>query len=156
MPHLPLYVPLIIRECIEDQNLLLGSWCVLRTEPNDPFVIGDAPVVTWERTDRNRLMFGQGFGRPNVEILLPLCPTACLHVLPAVERTRPVMNPVTLEVNMAEASFATQHCFTSICNSKLDETLQVHFGKTRLGVNAFTLRHRDLTDTMYDILMNQN
>jgi hypothetical protein len=138
----------------EDQNLLRGDWSILRTEPNDPFVIGDAPVVTWERIEKNTLMFGQGFGRPNVEALLPLSPTACLHVQPAVERTRPVMTPATVEVNIAEASFATQYCFTNIFSPKLDEMLQAHFGQTRLGVNAFTLRHRDFTNTMYDILMN--
>ena len=139
-----------------DQNLLHGHWGILRTTPDDPFVIGDTPVVTWERTDRNMLMFGQGFSRPNVEVLLPVSPNACLHVLPAVDRTRPIRTPATVEVNMAQASFATQHCFTNINSLKLDETLQANFGQTRLGVNAFTLRHRNLTNTMFDILMHQS
>jgi hypothetical protein len=139
-----------------DQNLLYGHWDILRTEPDEPFAIGDAPVVTWERTERNMLMFGQGFARPNVEVLLPVSPTSCLRVLPAVQRTRPVMPPATVEVNMAEASFATQYCFTNINSPKLDETLQRYFGQTILGLNAFTLRHRDFTNTMFNILMNRS
>jgi hypothetical protein len=140
----------------EDQNLLNGLWGILRATPDDPFVIGDAPVVTWERTEENTLMFGQGFARPNVEILLPVSPSACLHVLPAVQRTRPPRAPATAEVNMAQASFAMQHCFTNINSPKLDEILQAHFGKTILGTNAFTLNHRDFSSTMFDILMNQH
>jgi len=139
----------------EDDDLLFGHWGVLRTGPEDPFVIGDAPVVTWERAARNRLMFGQGFGRPNVEVLVPVCPTECIHVLPQVERTRSVLSPATLEVNMAQASFATRNCFTNVRSLTLDASLQEHFGRTRLGENAFTLGHIDYTNKLFDILMNQ-
>jgi hypothetical protein len=48
----------------------------------------DAPVVTMEQTEGNRLYFGIGFGRPNVEVFLPVSPTACIHVLPLVTCTR--------------------------------------------------------------------
>jgi hypothetical protein len=139
----------------EDVNLLNGHWDIVRTEPGDPFAIGDSPVVTWERTDRNKLMFGQGFARPNVEVFLPVAPTACLYVLPKVERLRALLPPHTVEINMAEASFATQHCFTNINSAKLDQVLQAEFSKTRLGVNAFTLNHRDFSNTMFEMLMNQ-
>ena len=139
----------------EDLNLLNGNWDVLRTEADDPFAIGDAPVVTWERTNRNTLVFGQGTARPNVEVFLPVAPTACLYLLPATERTRVVMRPQTVEINMAEASFATRHCFTNINSAKVDQLLQAQFSRTRLGVNAFTLNHRDFSNTMFEILMNQ-
>ena len=139
----------------EDVNLVTGQWEIVRTEPRDPFAVGDAPVVTWERTDRNTLMFGQGFARPNVEVFLPVAPTACLYVLPRVERMRAAVPPHVAEINMAEASFATQHCFTNINSAKLDQVLQSQFSKTRLGVNAFTLNHKDVSNTMFEFLMNQ-
>ena len=64
-----------------DEGMRNGEWQIIQAEPDKPFVIGDAPVVTWERTDDNALVYGQGFARPNVEVLLPALPTACLHVL---------------------------------------------------------------------------
>jgi hypothetical protein len=138
-----------------DETMAAGAWGIIRTEPDNPFVIGDAPVVTWERTDQNRLIYGQGFSRSNVEVLLPVSPTACLHVLPAVRRTRQPLTPATQEVNRAQASFATQHCFTNIHCDKLDSDLQPCFGRVRLGINAFSFRHRDFSDTMFNLLMNR-
>src|SRR5690242_250324 len=40
-----------------DERMLNAHWGVIHTEPDRPFVIGDAPVVTWERTVDNMLMF---------------------------------------------------------------------------------------------------
>jgi hypothetical protein len=138
-----------------DEKMAAGAWGIIRAEPDNPFVIGDAPVVTWERTDQNLLLYGQGFSRPNVEVVLPVSPTTCLHILPAVERKRQPMIPTTQEVNTAQASFATQHCFTNICSNSLDSVLQSCFGRVRLGINAFSVRHRDYSDTMFNLLMNR-
>lgn len=138
----------------EDGALLHGEWNILRTD-SDAFVIGDAPVVTWERTELNTLLFGQGFARPNVEVFLPVAPNACLYVLPAVKRTRMARCPHPTEINMAEASFATRRCFANINNAELDQLLQPHFGNTRLGETGFTLNHRDFRNTMFEILMSQ-
>lgn len=137
-----------------DETMLNGNWQLLHTLTMDPFVIGDAPVATWERTDRNFIVYGQGFWRPNVEVVLPISPIACLHILPAVQRTRRVITPTTQEVNAAQAAFSTNHCFTNIRNEALNATLQPHFGKAILGVTAFSVRHRNYTNTMFDILMN--
>ena len=71
-----------------DEDMVNGLWRILYTEPENPFVIGDAPVVTWERNERNFLIHGQGFGKPDVEAFLPVSPKACLHILPRVRRTR--------------------------------------------------------------------
>ena len=83
-----------------DEHMLNGEWNICRAEPDEPFVIGDAPVVTWERNERNILYFGQGFGRPNMEAFLPVSPTTGLHILPRVPRSRLVLMPATDEVNM--------------------------------------------------------
>jgi hypothetical protein len=131
-----------------------GRWDLLQTSAENPFVIGDAPVVTWVRTDQHVPRYGEGFSRPDVEVLFPLSPTACLHIQPAVPRTRRVMMPATEEVNMAQAAYATEHCFATIRSGALDAVLQPSFGRAILGVNAFSIRHRDYTNTIFDILMN--
>jgi len=136
-----------------DVNMLNGDWNTIHAEPDKPFVIGDAPVVTWERTEDNVLNFGQGFGRPNVEVLLPVSPTTCLHVLPRVARTTPVRMPSTTEVNMAQAAFATEHCFTSVLSREIDGILQPRFGTMRLGIDGFSVTHIDYRKVMFDILM---
>lgn len=138
-----------------DEEMLNGQWFIIHAEPDKPFVIGDAPVVTWERTENNILNSGQGFGRPNVEVFLPVSPTTGLHIHPRVPRTRQVLMPATDEVNMAQAMFATEHCFTNIGTRELDAKLQPHFGKTRIGIEGFSGRHIDYRKLMFDILMNQ-
>lgn len=139
----------------EDDNMLNGEWVIIHAEPDKPFVIGDAPVVTWERTEDNKLYFGQGFARPNVEVFLPISPTTGLHIKPRVPRSRPVLTPATAEVNMAQAMFATEHCFTSICSSELDAALQPHFGKMRIGIECFSVRHIDYKKLLFEILMGR-
>jgi hypothetical protein len=139
-----------------DVNMLNGDWGIIHAEPDKPFVIGDAPVVTWERTENNVLNFGQGFGRPNVEALLPVSPTTCLHVLPRVTRTRPVRMPATAEVNMAQAAFATEYCFTNVLSQEIDGILQQHFGTIPLGIDGFSVRHVDYKRVMFDILMGRH
>jgi hypothetical protein len=62
-----------------DEVLYGGDWHCLRAQPSNPFILSDAPVVTWERLDNGVFSYGQGFHRENVEVLLPVSPTACLH-----------------------------------------------------------------------------
>ena len=135
--------------------MLNGNWNLLHTNTAEPFVIGDAPVVTWERNERNFLIYGQGFSKPNVEAFLPISPIACLHIQPAVQRTRRILTPTTQKVNIAQASYASEYCYTNIHSDALNTMLQPHFGRTVLGVNAFSVRHRDYTKTMFEILMNR-
>jgi len=138
-----------------DEGIDNGQWNVMHTSPDTPFVIGDAPVVTWERNDQNVLIYGQGFSRPNVEVFLPVASTTCLHILPVVERTRKIAIPNVREVNHAQASFATKYCYTSIQSAELNSILQPHFSRSRLGITAFSVRHRDYSNTMFEILMNK-
>jgi hypothetical protein len=93
----------------------MGIGGVLRAEADKPFVTGDAPVVSRERSDDDRLHFGLVFARPNVEVLLPVSPTAGLHVLPRAERSGPLLAPSVFEANMAQAALAREHCFTNDC-----------------------------------------
>lgn len=137
-----------------DDKMHNGDWGIVHTEPDKPFVIGDAPVVTWERTEDNVLQFGQGVARPNVEIFLPVSPTAGLHILPRVPGSRPVLKPATEEVNMAQAMFATEHCFTNMCSPDFDAS-QPHFGKMRIGIEGFSVRHIDYKKLLFDILMGR-
>lgn len=138
-----------------DELLVNGSWGVIRTYPENPFVIGDAPVVTWRREKNNILRHGLGFGEPNVEAFLPVSPLACLHMLPDVQRNAAVMKPSVAEINVAQASFASEYCFTNLRSEKLNELLQPHFNVSKVGVNVFTIRHRSYVETMFRILMNR-
>jgi hypothetical protein len=138
-----------------DETMLNGTWGIMTTDAEHPFVIGDAPVVTMERTEGNRLYFGIGFARPNVEVFLPVSPSACIHVLPQVARTRQPLPPSPVEVNMAQAAFATKHCFGSINSPETDAILQPQFGTIRLGDTGFNTRHIDHNQVLFDILMGQ-
>ncbi len=139
-----------------DENMLNWHWDILRAAPDKPFVIGDAPAVTWERSDSNMLHFGLGFARPNVEAFLPVSPTACLHVLPRVKRTRQPLAPSVVEVNMVQAALAAECCFTNICSAEIDAILQPHFGTIRIGIEGFSVRHIDYKKLMFDILMGRH
>jgi Protein of unknown function (DUF4238) len=135
-----------------DEGLLNGEWNTLHTTPDDPFVIGDAPVVTWERTDRPPLLYGQGFNKPDVEVFLPISPVACLHMLPQVQRTRRVVTPTTLEVNLAQAAFASDFCYTNQLSDTLDAALKPYFGIAKIGTTAFSIRRREYQQTLFEIL----
>jgi len=137
-----------------DERLLTGQWNFLRTVPDNPFVISDAPVVTWERLVDGTISYGLGFHRPNVEVFLPISPLVCLHILPNVERTRQVVSASVPEINAAQAAFASRYCFTDRNIPELDQALQPVFGMAELGVKSFTVWHRNYDESIYAILMN--
>jgi hypothetical protein len=137
-----------------DEKLLRGSWNYLRTVPTDPFIISDAPVVTWERLPGGQFSFGLGVHRPNVEVLLPISPLVCLHIQPAVERTRQSLVPSVREVNIAQAAFAGRCCFSNIESEQIDQIVQENFGIAELGVKAFTIWHRNYETAIYETILN--
>jgi hypothetical protein len=138
-----------------DNTLYGGTWRFLNATATEPFIISDAPVVTWERLEQPGLFsYGLGFERPNIEVFLPLSPLICLQILPNVERTRPVQQPTTREVNIAQTAFAGRFCFTNIQSDEIDLLMQQNFGRARLGVTAFTVWHRNYDNTVYEVLMN--
>jgi hypothetical protein len=126
----------------EDTTFDGAQWGMVYTEPENPFVIGDAPVVTWCRDQHGVAQYGIGFREPNVEVLLPVSPTVCLHVLPNVQRTRAIITPRAFEVNAAEAAFA-EACYTNVCSNSLNQHLQQYFGRAEMGINAFSIAHKD-------------
>ena len=136
-----------------DESLDNGQWNLMHTTPDAPFVIGDAPVVTWQRLNNGALQHGQGFATPNVEALLPVAPTTCIHILPAVQRTRPPRQPTVMEVNEAQAAYATRYCYANVNHPALDSIIQSKLGRNKIGINVFSLRHRNYENTMFDLLM---
>jgi hypothetical protein len=136
-------------------ELLQGVWGIIVTDAAQPFVIGDAPVVTWERIDTNTLSLAIGFGKPNVEVFLPISPTACIHILPRVVRTRKPRPPSSMELNVAQAAFATQHCFANINSPEIDAVLQEHFGRVRFGITGFNIDHIDQDHLLFEIMMGR-
>jgi hypothetical protein len=137
-----------------DHRLMTGQWKFLRTVPESPFVISDAPVVTWERRDSGMLSYGMGFHRANVEVFLPISPLICLHILPKVDRTRDVVPPSVEDLNAAQGAFAGRYCFASVNSPAINEVLQSAFGKAELGAKSFTVWHRNYDDSVYELLMN--
>jgi Protein of unknown function (DUF4238) len=137
-----------------DHKLFAGEWNYIRTMPTNPFILSDAPVVTWERMPSGQFSYGMGFHRANVEVLLPISPLVCLHIQPDVDRTRTSVPPSVREVNAAQAAFAAHFCFSNIESSAINGIVQENFGKAELGVKSFTVWHRNYETAMYDILMN--
>lgn len=137
-----------------DDVIFNGKWEFLRASAHEPFIICDAPVVSWERLESGNFSYGTGFHRPNVEVFLPVSPRVCLYILPKVERTRPVRQPTIQEVNIAQAAFSGRFCFANIRSDEINQIMQQNFGKAQLGVTAFTVWHRNYDDSVYDILMN--
>jgi hypothetical protein len=138
-----------------DDKLFAGRWDCVRAEAAAPFIISDAPVVTWERLPSRQLSFGVGFHCPNVEAFLPISPLVCLHIQPAVQRNAAIVSPSAREVNAAQAAFASRFCFSNIQSSAIDQLVQENIGRAELGVRGFTLEHRDYSTAIYDILMSQ-
>jgi hypothetical protein len=137
-----------------DEGLDNGQWNIMHSTPEFPFVLSDAPVVTWHRLDNGNLIYGQGFSTQNVEVILPVAPTACLHILPAVPRTIQSKPPTVREVNVAQAAFATRYCYAHKQDLVLDTFLQSKFSEVRIGINAFSARHRNYDDAMFQVLMS--
>jgi hypothetical protein len=136
-----------------ESAMFQGAWNVLRTTHDDPFILSDTPVVTWERVGEQQFNYGIGFERPNVEVLLPLSPVACFQILPAVTRTRPCVSPTPREINIAQAAFSHQACFANQNRKEIDDLVQSCIHKVQLGRNAFTLWHRNFDDMFFDALM---
>jgi hypothetical protein len=137
-----------------DQIIYEGDWRLLRASADQPFIISDAPVATWERLESGAFSYGMGFHRANVEAVLPISPLACFHILPKVERDRQVQQPSTREVNVAQAAFAGRFCFTNILSDEIDKVMQQNFDRAQLGVTGFTVWHRNYDSSVYELLMN--
>jgi len=138
-----------------DETMYRGDWRLIETTSDRPFIISDSPVVTWQRDDKGTIHHGGGFWRQNIEVLLPVSPSACLHILPDVERNVPVTIPSVDEVNIAQAAFAYRDCFTNVKNGAIDALVQREISTARIGHNVFTVWHRNYSEQIYRILMNR-
>jgi hypothetical protein len=137
-----------------DQALENGNWSVILTDLDHPFVIGDAPVVTWHRLETGILTYGQGMWTTDVEAVIPVASTACLWILPDVRRTRRPHNPTVREVNRAQSAFATRYCYAHKSDPVIDSDLQQKFSSGQIGLNMYSVRHRNYNDTMFELLMS--
>jgi hypothetical protein len=137
-----------------DEKMFRGQWNILRSDERNPFILSDTPVVTWERTAARAFSYGIAFWKPNVEVVLPISPSVCLHILPQVERTRPTVEPEVMEVNIAQAAFASHACYADRNANDIDEIVQKHASTVQLGRNPFKIWHRVNDNTHYEILMS--
>lgn len=135
-----------------DEAMIKGEWRIVRTTASDPFILSDTPVVTWERLTHG-FNFGIGFERPNLEVILPVSPSACLQILPAVKRTTTPITPTVSEINVVQAAFAHHACFGDRRSDEIDKLVQENINKLKIGENVFTLWHRNFDEMFYDIMM---
>ncbi len=150
------YVGMIQKVMSElDREPFSGEWNYIRTVPTDPFIISDAPVVTWQRIHDGALSYGLGFHRADVEVLLPISPVVCLHIQPDVKRSSAALRPTVREVNAAQAAFALRSCFSNLGSTEIDRIFQENVRKAEMGVNCFTVWHRNYDTAIYDILTNR-
>jgi hypothetical protein len=56
-------------------------------------------------------------------------------------------------VNMGQAAFATQFCFTNLLSSEIDRIVKQNIGVAELGVKSFTVWNRNYDNAIYEILM---
>jgi len=137
-----------------DETIFNGEWRSVRTAQSSPFILSDSPVVTWERSG-SRFSYGLGFHRENVEVLLPVSPTTCLHILPAVKRTRAIISPSSEQINAAQAAFAYRDCFANQLKAEIDSIVQTHISTIQIGRNAFISRNFDPSRIFYETLMSR-
>ncbi len=139
-----------------DEAMFCGEWRLVCTTSDDPFILSDSPVVTWDRRESVGISHGVGFWEPNVEVFLPVSPLTCLHILPKVQRTRAVVEPHVGEVNTAQAAFAYHTCFANQSKSEIDNIVQHSISTAILGENVFTLWNRNYDNLIFDILMERS
>jgi hypothetical protein len=137
----------------DDANVIGGEWRLVYALQTNPFLLSDAPVVTWKRTSDGTLQHGIGFAERDVEVLLPVSPNLCLHLIPRVTRSRVVTVPTVKEINHAEVAFAARAVFADRRSDDIDRLVQDSISKVRFGNNAFTLRHRNYDDAFFNIFM---
>lgn len=137
-----------------DESMYNGDWRIVSTGLENPFIISDSPVVTWQRDVSGVVHHGGGFQTPNVEVSLPVSPTSCMHILPRVQRTQKPITPTVDEINIAQAAFAYRDCFANIYKPEIDALVQAHISTSRIGDNIFTVWHRNYDEAFYKILMN--
>jgi len=118
-----------------------------------PFILSDAPVVTWTRKREGSLSYGAGIRTENVEVLVPVSPSTCLHILPKVRRSLAPIVPSTHEINAAQAAFATSACFSNKGSAEIDFLVQQNISTVLIGGNAFTVWHMPYDNLVFDILM---
>lgn len=132
----------------DDTRLADGRWHLLRTSEQDPFLLSDSPVISYTRRIDGQVAWGEGFNRPTVEVILPISPTACLHILPShnVQDWNP---PTTEEVNILQAKFIHESGYTNRCTTHLESMVNEYAGKAKIGENCYTV---DSRRTMYYLL----
>jgi hypothetical protein len=136
-----------------DPLLLASEWRWERTTPDDPFMLGDSPVITFAREITGKLNYGMGFHEPNVEVALPISPIVCLHLLPAVANRRLAQTPTTREINWGQAGYAFEHCFCNAQFTHLDAIMQENGGAFEMGKKTYRLPHENYNNHVCEILM---
>jgi len=138
-----------------DRTMFEGEWRRVYASKESPFILPDAPVVTWTRNAQGLLSYGAGFGTENIEVIVPVAPSTCIHVLPKVPRSIDPIVPSIQEINAAQVAYATSACFSGRGSKEIDSIVQRDICTVVMGENIFTVWHMPHDNLVYDILMGQ-
>ena len=91
-----------------DPLLLASEWRWVFATPDDPVHAWRLARHYFRARRQWKLDYGMGFHEPNVEVALPMSPTTCLHLLPAIANRSPVQTPTTQEINWGQAGYGVR------------------------------------------------
>lgn len=94
-----------------------------------------------------RYFIGDGFGRQESIILLPLSPSACLAAGPRGPQIRRIPGNDLQELNKVVISSSARFVYSRTESADVDLVVQERAGTVRYGINAFT---RDGADELAD------
>lgn len=60
--------------------LLQMNWCLCRASTKETFITSDSPLCVFVKKSNDRILFGTGFDRPNVQMIFPISPQAALLI----------------------------------------------------------------------------
>ena len=136
----------------DDTRLANGRWFLLRTSEQEPFLLSDSPVISCSRISGGLLSWGEGFNKPTVEVILPISPTRCLHMLPS-QNAQDWNPPTTEEVNTLEAQFIYESGYADRYTSHLESLVNTHAGTAKIGENCYKIDPRKTRYYLLDTLI---
>jgi len=117
-------------------------WEVLQSPDGVEFITSDNPVISVVQLPNGKLHPGYGFGKPDVIVLFPLAPSACLAAGAFSSGTRVsvgyrrIDQAMVKEVNEALVSICDRYVYSKTRSDDVRRMVDSFAGMFRYGVNA--------------------
>lgn len=100
--------------------LLTMHWAICDAPSGTDFITGDSPLIVFAPMGSGKVIFGGGFGLPQVQIHFPISPRRCLYISHApVAPHRKISKEAVLEVNRRCAAMAERFVYSSRSSENL-------------------------------------